>query len=510
MASNSAPTVDRIRIIPRPDDFLDRNFGNSGEVFFDKETKTLRLFDGKLQGGYSVVTDENITKLLETTGVSTVTNVVTVVSAQGSDVGNKYVINGVYKPALNFVIGYTYIFNQDDQTNEFYPNAENTTPNIHPLNFSADDPNGSLGAGTSYLTGVVYKLGDTVVTQEEYWSGFVAATKRSVAITVTSNTPTTLYYWCKNHLNMGNTITVAQPGTGAGGSNIDVSDSAPSSPQNGNIWYNSANGKLYVYVEDTDSNQWVQPAMPIPAANYFNAVTTGDSSQIYAVGESTLNFAAGPGIDITTDSANTVQISASNTAGDSIGNFTLADSIIDTDDSSEITVTPSLKLSSDLTVENDVTVINKVSAAEFVTTSPGNPVFDSASTITLKAPDGVLIEGELKLQTNNITGIGTLNGLKPPIYTALVVGTGVPLTINGSGVSLSTFSDNGNGDYTLTFSNPLGVDTNSFGIIGNAQDQSGAAIVTFEKISTTSIRVYVHNDAGTNIDADVFIRIYEI
>ena len=32
MASNSAPTVDRIRIIPRPDDFLDRNFGNSGEV----------------------------------------------------------------------------------------------------------------------------------------------------------------------------------------------------------------------------------------------------------------------------------------------------------------------------------------------------------------------------------------------------------------------------------------------------------------------------------------------
>ena len=204
---------------------------------------------------------------------------------------------------------------------------------------------------------------------------------------------------------MGNTITVAQPGSGAGGSgaSIDVSDTAPNSPQNGNIWYNSANGKLYVYVEDTDSNQWVQPAMPIPAANYFNAVTTGDSSQIYAVGESTLNFSAGPGIDITTDSSNTIQISASSalfggSGGDSIGNFTLADSVIDTDDSSEITVTPSLKLSSDLTVENDVTVANKVSAAEFVTTSPGNPVFDSASTITLKAPDGVVINlGALRL-----------------------------------------------------------------------------------------------------------------
>ncbi len=405
MASNSAPTVDRIRIIPRPDDFLDRNFGNSGEVFFDKETKTLRLYDGKSQGGYTVVTDQNISSLISSSGVSVVENTVTVTGPQGADVGNKYVINGEYKPALNFVIGFTYIFNQNDQTNEFYPNAENTTANQHPLNFSADNANGSLGGGTSYLTGVIYKLDNVVKTQQEYWDGFQSATQRSVQITVTSSTPTTLYYWCQQHTNMGNTITVAQPGSGAveSGASIDVSDTAPSSPQNGNIWYNSANGKLYVYVEDTDSNQWVQPAMPIPTANYFNAVTTGDSSQIYAVGESTLNFSAGPGIDITTDSSNTIQISASSalfggSGGDSIGNFTLADSVIDTDDSSEITVTPSLKLSSDLTVENDVTVANKVSAAEFITTSPGNPVFDSASTITLKAPDGVVINlGALRL-----------------------------------------------------------------------------------------------------------------
>ena len=41
MASNTAPVVDRIRIIPRPDDFLDRNVGSSGEVFFDKQANTL-------------------------------------------------------------------------------------------------------------------------------------------------------------------------------------------------------------------------------------------------------------------------------------------------------------------------------------------------------------------------------------------------------------------------------------------------------------------------------------
>ena len=51
MASNQAPVVDRIRIIPRPDDFLDRNVGSSGEVFFNKATNSLRVYSGALAGG---------------------------------------------------------------------------------------------------------------------------------------------------------------------------------------------------------------------------------------------------------------------------------------------------------------------------------------------------------------------------------------------------------------------------------------------------------------------------
>ena len=35
---------DRVRIIPRPDDFLDRNVGSSGEVFYDQQADTLRLY----------------------------------------------------------------------------------------------------------------------------------------------------------------------------------------------------------------------------------------------------------------------------------------------------------------------------------------------------------------------------------------------------------------------------------------------------------------------------------
>ena len=51
---SSAPIVDRIRIIPRPDDFLDRNVGSSGEVFFNRATSSLRVYSGKDVSGFEI------------------------------------------------------------------------------------------------------------------------------------------------------------------------------------------------------------------------------------------------------------------------------------------------------------------------------------------------------------------------------------------------------------------------------------------------------------------------
>jgi len=51
---SSAPIVDRIRIIPRPTDFLDRNVGSSGEVFFNKVTNSLRVYSGKDAAGFEI------------------------------------------------------------------------------------------------------------------------------------------------------------------------------------------------------------------------------------------------------------------------------------------------------------------------------------------------------------------------------------------------------------------------------------------------------------------------
>lgn len=59
--------------------------------------------------------------------------------------------------------------------------------------------------------------------------------------------------------------TAAGVGGGSGSGSIEVSQTAPSTPEEGTIWFNSTNGTLYVYINDGDSNQWVQPVLGYPA-----------------------------------------------------------------------------------------------------------------------------------------------------------------------------------------------------------------------------------------------------
>ena len=77
--------------------------------------------------------------------------------------------------------------------------------------------------------------------------------------------------------------------------------------------------------------------------------------------------------------------------GGSVGNFTLASSVIDTDDSSGITITPAVTVSSDLNVENDLRVTNIVYADRFESTNSGAPTLTSESVINLSATDRVTI-----------------------------------------------------------------------------------------------------------------------
>ena len=369
MSSNSAPVVDRIRIIPRPDDFLDRNVGASGEVFYDKQANTLRVYSGKLAGGYTLLTSGNLSQQLADAGVALLERTVTVGvdTANGQATGVFY-IDGVEKPQLNLVRGYTYLFDQSDETNNSYATV------YHPLMF-ATTPNGDLiEGGAHYNPGIVYLLDDDPVSMRYYTDNFQSATTKKVLFTVKSSAPDTLYYWCHFHTNQGNSIAVADPGTGSGsggGASVDISDTPPGSPSEGSIWFDSATGSLFVYITDTDSSQWVQPTAPVPDFSTFSSVQiTGGAQSIDASTKSdTLNFTAGTNITMTIDEAsNTLTINSTGGGGGGGGSY---DQSLNTSDS---------------------VTFASLTTPSFTNSGAGGAVFDSASTITLDAPDGILLE----------------------------------------------------------------------------------------------------------------------
>ena len=250
---------------------------------------------------------------------------------------------------------------------------------------------------------------------------------------------------------MGNSIACSNPGSGSGGASISVSDTAPSSPSNGAIWFNSSSGILYVYYTDPDGSQWVQPSTGNLSLDYNDltnkptiptAVTSltdlsivdGTAGQVLKTdGNGNFSFGDGGGLGIVEGSNYRINIVADDssvivnsstgkvpwTAIDGTpttvsgygitdaagGNFTFVSSTLDTADSSGITITPTVTMSSDLNVENDIRASNSIYAGEFVNTGAGAPEIDSATTLTLKAPDGVQVQsGAFRLASFNNAG----------------------------------------------------------------------------------------------------------
>lgn len=82
---------------------------------------------------------------------------------------------------------------------------------------------------------------------------------------------------------------------------------------------------------------------------------------------------------------------------DQIGNFTLDSSVIDTNDSSAITITPAVIVSSDLTIENsltvnnDVTILGNLSVESFTTNGTGAAVIEAGTNLELTAGNAVVV-----------------------------------------------------------------------------------------------------------------------
>lgn len=454
MASNQAPVVDRIRIIPRPDDFLDRNVGSSGEVFFNKATNSLRVYSGAIAGGYELVT---------------------------SDLAN------VTNDALL----------------------------------------------TKATTAGLAKTDLTNITDSDF------LTKANQA-----------------------GITA-----GSGGASIDVSATVPSSPSEGSIWLNSNTGALYVYITDVDGSQWIQPVVGVTTGGggsgdtnqnaFSNFAIAGQSTVTAASTTDTVNFAAGSGMTITT-SGDTITFASTGGGGgggialtdlsittasanatpslvydDTTGVFTYTPPAIDnfitasstdeltnktgnisqwTNDANYLTSTVETDTLDSVTgrgatTTNDITV-GDITADAYINAGTGSPTFSSASSITLTAPDGVIMTdggSSVEVDAGNVR-LGATLSQSPAISNV----TGISLDTNGTAQfsrNTSTFADgviytnkNGNVGEHIQIRRPgfggpqrvgaIGESTtgNQLGLFNQTSDEvakTGALGIVFSSYTTT-------------------------
>lgn len=227
-------------------------------------------------------------------------------------------------------------------------------------------------------------------------------------------------------------------GTGGGGNTtVTVSASTPTTPVSGNLWLNTNNGRLYVYVNDGTSSQWIQPATPLPVLtgyatetyvdnsisnaisaippvdlstyatqSYVNqqiamippafdfSIAGDDSAQRKITTGNTVKFTGAGGITVATNADGVVTITG--TPPSSVGNLAIVGTNIDSQDSSGISFTPSVTFNSDVNVENDLVVRNEVTAKivyaeEFNSTSLGVPTLFSETALNLSATTAVII-----------------------------------------------------------------------------------------------------------------------
>tara|TARA_R100001440_G_scaffold12131_2_gene21409 strand:+ start:507 stop:1328 length:822 start_codon:yes stop_codon:yes gene_type:complete len=165
-----------------------------------------------------------------------VTFVLTVVNP-GS--GNLYYVDGSRQTSINLAEGVKYILQ-----------SNSATMASHPILFSTTD-GGTHNGGSSYNTGVVYKLNGSVVTESAYVSGYAAATTRALEITVAASAPT-LYTYCYYHAGMGYTNTTTGTGT--------LSRATVISSTNSNNLVNFSAGSKEVFCT-IPSNKTISPVM---------------------------------------------------------------------------------------------------------------------------------------------------------------------------------------------------------------------------------------------------------
>lgn len=302
---SSIPIFSGIRIIPRESEFLNRKNGSRGEIFYDRDTNTLRLYDGQTSGGISLA-KANLDNVSNATFAAKA--VEAGVGVGGGGGGNTTVSVGSSVPVspssgnlwLNTNTGSLYVYINDGTSFQW----------IQP---SVPFPNLTGYATQQYVTSTVAQA---IAAIPPY--GFFAAADDSI----------------QRLINNGSTVRFI----GAGG----VTTSS-----------------------NVDGTITITGSQPIPTPPYEFFTAADDSTQRLITSGNTVKFIGAGGVTTSSNADGTITI----TGSVSTGNVTFAATTIDSSDSSAIIFTPAVIFNSDITVQNELFVDNNINVTKNLITN---------------------------------------------------------------------------------------------------------------------------------------------
>lgn len=242
------------------------------------------------------------------------------------------------------------------------------------------------------------------------------------------------------------------------------SDNAPANPKNGDLWLNTTNGCLYVYYQDGDSNQWIQPAQNILS---FRAASIESGSP------GSLSFYSQAGTILASSGANLTWNPFTNTLGvtgtisattvNATFNGNLTGNVTGNVSGNAGTVTNGVYTTGSYSNPSWITSLagSKVSNAVLTTGSYANPswitsidgskitgnIFGNASSVTngvyttgsYADPSWITSLSPLKVGLNNVTNESKATMFFNPVFTGTVVAPTPAIGTNNTTVATTAF-----------------------------------------------------------------------
>ena len=337
------PIINNLRIVPREADFLDRKTGARGEIFYDRDNNTLRVFDSEVAGGMALVKVD----------LSNVSNAAFVAKAEAAGVGGSGSIN-VGDGTPDSPDAGTIWFNTANARLYVYVNDGDSNQWIQPVSGTENVPSSLTDLGISDGT-----VGQVLTTDGAGGFTFEDSAGGAADWSELTGKPTTLAgYGITDALGLaGGTMTGAIDAPTVNNHKIrfyfeELADLPDASTYHGMVAHVHATAKLYF----AHGGTWNAVQNESDAFDGAFSSLTGTPTTVSGYGITDAQALLVSGTNIKTVNGASLLGAGNVTVSATTGNVTFSGNTIDTDDSTGITVTPAVTMNSDLTVENDLIV----------------------------------------------------------------------------------------------------------------------------------------------------------